>query len=177
MTTAILEATAADAPAVEVSLTAPEWEQAAFVALARIRENWNRPNAAHYDAERMEPDLIADTAAAVAEYAVARHLNLHWTGGLAWTAEDHHYKSKLADVGENTEVRRVRDAETTTFAVAKKDADRIIAVCYVEPPHYRHVRILGYISGKRALSIGRPAGYGDRVRVPIAALRFPERES
>lgn len=161
---------AATAPAIEIDLRPWEWSLAASVGADRAVANYGRSDAAHYDRSRMEDDRTAQHAAAAAEIATARALNRYWTACGAWAANDHGQYRNLADVGDNVEVRRVRDAETTTFAVGPGDRERIIVAAYVEPPELRRVRILGWISGQEAIEIGRPAGYGDRVRVPIARL-------
>ena len=118
----------------------------------------------------MEDDRTAQHAAAVCELAVARALNRYPTGFGAWAASDHAKYRDLPDVGDNTEVRRVREASSTTFAVGEKDRNRTIVAAFPILPELRVVRVLGWIKGSEALRIGTSAGYGDRVRVPISAL-------
>ena len=136
----------------------------------RFAANFYREDAPHYDRSRMEDDRTAQHAAAVCELAVARALNRYPTGFGAWAAADHAKWRDLPDVGTNTEVRRIREADATTFAVGGKDRNRTIVAAYPILPELRIVKVLGWISGEEALRIGRPAGYGDRVRVPISAL-------
>ena len=161
---------AATAPAVEIELRPWEYTLAAQVGADRSAQNFGRADAAHYDRDRMEDDRTAQHAAAVAEIATARAVNRYWTACGAWAANRHSDYKGLADVGENIEVRRIRDGGTSTFAIGPKDRDRVIFACFVEPPELRRVRILGWVNGEDALAAGQDAGYGDRVRVPIGVL-------
>lgn len=162
--------TAATAPAIVIDLQSWEYELAGQVGLARIAANFGRSDAAHYNRERMEDDRTAQHAAAAAEIATARAANRYWTAGGAWSREDHAQFRNLPDVGKNIEVRRVRDPGASTFAAGPNDCERVIFACYVEPPEFRRVRVLGWIRGADALALGRDAGYGDRVRVGIEHL-------
>lgn len=119
----------------------------------------------------MEDDRTAQHASCAAECATARALDRYWTAGGAWDSQHHRQFRDLADVGQNIEVRRVREPASTTFAVTNTEADRVIVACFVEPPELRVVRVLGWIRGTDALSVGVPASkYPNRSRVPIAAL-------
>jgi len=170
VTVAAVEQTAATAPAVVVELRPWEYALAAQVGASRTAANYRKPDAGHYDRGRMEDDRTAQMAAVAAEIATARAMNRYWNACGAWSASEHSEFRSLPDVSDNVEVRRVRDPETTTFALGEKDRGRIVAAAYPEPPEFWTVRVLGWIDADEAISIGRPAGYGDRVRVPISAL-------
>jgi hypothetical protein len=169
-TALVTEYTAATAPAVEVELRPWEYSLAAQVGAGRTAANYRKTDAAHYDRSRMEDDRTAQHAAAASELATARAMNRYWTGCGAWFASSHSEFRDLADVGDNVEVRRIREKTGTTFAVGEKDRGRIVVAAYPEPPEFWTVRILGWIEADEAIEIGRPAGYGSRVRVPISAL-------
>ena len=125
------------------------WEitHVATVGAGRTAANHGRANAPHYaDASRREDERTASFAAA------GRH------GDFA----------RLPDVGENIEVRRVRDPGTTTFAVRKRDGTRTIVACFVVPPELTEVRVLGWIQGPDAWEVGHPVE--EYARVPLDAL-------
>lgn len=164
--------TADEAPHIKVRLRPWEYTLVAQVGADRAARNHDRPDAPHYDRSRMEDDRTAQHASCAAECATARLLNKYWTAGGAWDSARHAEFRDLADVGENIEVRRIREPNSTTFAVDERDHDRIIVACYVEPPELRDVRVLGWIKGEEALRVGTEAQYGkgNRKRVPVAAL-------
>lgn len=168
--------TAVTAPAVVIDLEPWEWKNAIEVGANRTVANWNRKDAPHYDRSRMEDDRTADAASAISELAVAKATGRFWTAGGAWSVSDHHRYRDLPDVGDNIEVRRVRDSSRQDFAVGEKDEGRVIFATYVVPPEFRTVRVLGWIMGAEALEIGTPTAYG-RLRVPIAALTLKGIES
>ena len=162
---------AGDAPCIKVVLRPWEYALAAQVGAQRAAQNHDRADAPHYDRSRMEDDRTAQHAAAAAECATARALNKYWTAGGAWDTSQHNRWRKLADVGTNIEVRRVRDATSTTFAVDDRTSDRVLVACYVEPPEMQTVRVLGWITTADALRVGVSAPqYPTRKRVPISAL-------
>ena len=163
--------TAVDAPYVKIVLRPWEYSLVAQVGAQRAARNHNRGDAAHYDRSRMEDDRTAQHAACAAECATARALNKYWTAGGAWDASEHQQWRALADVGTNIEVRRIRDATSTTFAVDNRDRERVIVACFVEPPELNTVRVLGWVRGADALAAGTTAPkYPTRKRVPITAL-------
>ena len=170
MTTLTASTIAATAPAVVVDLRPWEYTLAAQVGADRVAQNFGKADAAHYDRARMEDDRTAQNAAAVAEIATARALDRYWTACGAWTTGQHSEYRGLADVSGNIEVRRIREGHYSTFAIGQADRERVVVACYVEPPELRRVRVLGWVRGEDALAAGVPAGYGDRVRVPIRVL-------
>jgi len=162
---------ATEAPHILVRLRPWEYTLVAQIGADRAARNHDRPDAPHYDRSRMEDDRTAQHAACAAECATARVLNKYWTAGGAWDSARHREFQHLADVGNNTEVRRVREPTSTTFAVDAKDKNRMVVACYVEAPELRDVRFLGWITGEEALRIGTDSQYGgNRKRVPISAL-------
>jgi hypothetical protein len=162
--------TAQTAGAVEIDLTPWEYSLAAQVGADRFAQNFGKQDARHYDRSRVEDDRTAQHAAAAAEIATARAFDRYWTACGAWAAERHSEYRNIPDVGRNIEVRRIREGSASTFAISPKDRERIIAVCFVEMPELRRVRVLGWVDGETALEVGTDAGYGDRVRVPISIL-------
>lgn len=170
MIAAPVKVTASTADAIEIELRPWEYSLAAQVGAERTAQNFQRADAAHYDRGRMEDDRTANHAAAAAELATARIMDRNWNACGAWSPDRHAEFRDLPDVGKNIEVRRIRDADSTTFAMGEKDRRRILVACYVVPPELRIVRYLGWIDGETAFAMATPAGYGDRVRVPISAL-------
>jgi len=140
----------------------------------RTRENLGKTDAAHYsDPTALQPNHLADIASVTCERAVAKALGLYPTAASAWKAQDHARYRGLPDVGKNTEVKRVRDATTTTFPIHRKDmeANRVMVVCHLEGPD--RVRILGWIRAVKAVdyagTVWNDRGYW---RAPISILGF-----
>lgn len=169
MITAPAETIAAVAPAVVVDLRPWEYSLAAQVGGERAAQNFGKADAAHYDRGRMEDDRTASHAAAAAEIATARALDRYWTACGAWAADRHSEFRDLADVGGNIEVRRIRDGQSRTFAVRPRDRDRVIVACFVVPPEFRSVRVLGWVEGAEALAAGEKV-QETYYRVPISVL-------
>jgi hypothetical protein len=161
--------TASTAPAAVVDLRPWEYSLAAQVGADRFAQNFGKSDAAHYDRGRMEDDRTAQHAAAAAEIAAARALDRYWTACGAWTADRHADYRGLADVGGNIEVRRIRDGESRRFAVRPGDRDRVVVACYVVPPEFRSVRVLGWVEGEKALEVGEKVDE-NYYRVPISVL-------
>ena len=147
------------------------WEIAnvGAVGAQRTAANAGRDNAPHYrDDSKRQDERTASFAAAAAECATARLLNQYWTAGGAWPADRHREFASLPDVGRNIEVRRIREKGTETFAVRKRDLDRTVVACFVDPPELTTVWILGWIRGKDGWEVGTPVE--DYTRVPVEAL-------
>lgn len=168
---AVRHLTASQAPYIRVDLRPWEYALVAQIGAARAARNHNRPDAKHYDRSRMEDDRTAQHASCAAECATARAFDRYWTAGGAWDSGDHARYKDLADVGQNIEVRRIREPSSTTFAVDERDRDRIVVACYVEPPELQVVRVFGWARGADALAAGEVAEkYPSRRRVPLSVL-------
>jgi hypothetical protein len=143
----------------EVRLTPWEREWAGHVGLKRHEANLSKQDAAYYDPARMQDNLTASIASAVAELAVAKRLNKYWDGSF-WTAEEHGQYSDRADVGENTEVRRVR-RHGNPLPVRARDVerDRIMVLAYPVPDEFVTVDVIGWGYARDLWEQGRPADY------------------
>jgi len=126
-----------------ITLKPWEYQHAAAVGIARFTANWGRPNAAHYDPAKMEPDRSAQVAAAACELAVARATNRYWHAGV-WHASEHHLYKHLPDVGSNIEVRRCRTSEAV--AVRRSDAGKIVFAARTIDEEYRRIEVVGWIA-------------------------------
>ena len=145
--------TVATAPYTEVVLRPFEFVQAAQVGADRIVRNYRNASWIQ-DGHRKELPLVAQHASVAAELAVARVLGQYPTAVGAWDAGRHFEFSGLPDVGENVEVKRVTSLGATCFSFQQKDVDRTLAVCYVEEPSLAVVRVLGWVSGHKAVEAG-----------------------
>lgn len=142
-----------------VELRPWEYEHAAEVGIRRFTANWSRADAEYYKPEYMEDDRTAQVAAAVAECAVARWTNKYWHAGV-WPVSDHKQWVGLADVGDNIEVRRVRNRHNGA-AVRKHQVGQGLElwVAYPEPPEFRTVEVLGWLDYDMAWDDGKPSHY------------------
>lgn len=138
-----------------------EREWAEYVALMRHNANLAKRDAAHYERDRMEDDMVANIAACVAELAAAKRLNRYWSGSF-WTAADHDRYKHLPDVGTNTEVKRVRKPRNP-LPVRKRDvdADRVNVLVYPHPPEFVVVDVIGYGLARELWEVGEPAMYDE----------------
>ena len=119
-----------------IELTPWEREWAGHVGSKRHEANLWKRDAKHYDPARMQDNLTASVASACAELAVAKRLNKYWDGSY-WSASEHDRFRSNADVGQNTEVRRVRE-RGNPLPVRKRDVDanRIMALAFAEGPRF-----------------------------------------
>lgn len=143
-----------------VDLAPWEYEWAAHVGIQRMTRRTNSQNASHYQqSTRLEPELRATIATCCCEIAVARAYNLYW-GGHVWDARDHAKHKSIADVGHNTEVRRVRK-EGSPFAVRKADvqAGRLMVAAFAHDPDFRTITVYGSISADEAWELGEPSDF------------------
>jgi hypothetical protein len=128
----------------EVRLTPWEREWAEHVANKRTEANLGKSNAAHYDESKLQDDYIADLAGAVCELAVAKRLNKYWDGSY-WTEGQHSDFERRADVGTNTEVRRIRSRHYRLQVRAKEvREERIMVLAYAHEPHFVAVDVIGW---------------------------------
>lgn len=144
------------------------------VGSRRYAENWSKADAPHYDRARMEDDRTAEQAGAVCELAVAKHTNRFWSGHV-WHASEHEKYRKVADVGHNIEVRRVRNPNRNG-AVRRHQVGKglVLWVCYARGPEFREVEMWGWIPYDEGWEKGIVADYdknGNTRMVPRELLR------
>jgi len=156
----------------EVRLEAWEWEWAAHVARKRQEANVGKQDAPWYDRNRMENDDVAALASCCCEMAVAKRLNKYWDGSY-WAASEHDRFRSNADVGQNTEVRRVRE-RGNPLPVRKRDVDanRIMALAFAEGPRFDVVEVVGWGWAKDLWEVGEPASYDKRGTTRLVAQEF-----
>lgn len=128
----------------EVRLEAWERAWAGHVGLMRDKANAEKGDAAYYDPARMEDNVRASIAAACAEMAVAKRLNKYWDGSF-WEASQHRRFAGRPDVGENTEVRRVR-RRNSPLPVRLRDVERqrIMVLAFPIPDDFMVVDVIGW---------------------------------
>lgn len=121
----------------------------------------------YYHRELMEDDEVASFASACAEIAVALTTGLRWHAKV-WHKSEHHLHKDEPDVGENIEVRRIRNPHSG-LCVRKKDLkqNKFIFVAYPIPESgYRDVDVIGWLPADQAWEIGTDA-FVDTRRVPL----------
>ena len=155
-------ASSADGSASAVSeIRLEEWERewAGHVGLKRHEANIRKRDARHYDPARMQDNLTASIASAVAELAVAKRLNRYWDGSF-WKSEQHSQYSDRADVGDNTEVRRVR-SRWNPLPVRARDVqrNRIMVLAFPLPDEFVQVEVIGWGWAVDLWPQGSPAPY------------------
>ena len=145
--------------ATRIALRPYELEWAYLVGVRRNSANLAKKNAAHYDPKRMENNVIASIAACVAEISVAKCLGLYWSGSV-WDSSLHDLFRHEPDVGNNIEVKRIREPGNP-LVVRKREStsDKIIVSVYAIPPAFESVEILGWLSATEAWELGDPADY------------------
>jgi len=143
-----------------VTLETWEYEYASTIGIRRYTNNWGKPDAAHYDHNKMEDNRTAQVAAAIGELAVAKAINEYWSASI-WDKKDHKKFKDLPDVGKNIEVRRVRTQNGP--AVRKKDLEKeglvIFGVTPI-PKEFKEVEILGWMPALEAWEKGEETFYG-----------------
>lgn len=142
-----------------VELRPWEREWAGHVGLKRHEANLSKRDAAYYDPARMQDNLTASVASACAEIAVAKRLNKYWDGSF-WTAAEHDLYREGPDLGENTEVRRVR-ARGNPLPVRARDVERerIMVLAFPVPDEFVVVEVIGWGFAVDLWDQGRPADY------------------
>jgi hypothetical protein len=143
----------------EIQLTPWEREWAGYVGLKRHEANINKRDAEHYDPARMQDNLTANVASTVAELATAKCLNKYWDGSF-WTAAEHGKYADRGDVGENTEVRRIR-SRWNPLPVRARDVERnrIMVLAYPHPDEFVLVEVIGWGWAADLWEQGKPADY------------------
>jgi hypothetical protein len=137
-----------------------EYEYASTIGIRRYTNNWDKPNAAHYDPSKMQEDRTAQVAAAICELAVAKAVNEYWSASI-WKGTDHNTFKHLADVGKDIEVRRVRTQPGP--AIREKDllkGNQILFGAYAVEKEFKQVEILGWTTFKDGWENGIPTEYG-----------------
>lgn len=91
---------------------------------------------------KLEPELNANIRANVAEWAVAKHYNQAWN--VPWYPNElHRQRKKIADVGDEIEVRTIRTQDA--IPIWHKDRGKIIVGTKVlDTEYYSQVEIYGY---------------------------------
>ena len=158
----------------EVTLEPWEREWAQHVGVKRHEANLSKRDAHYYDQSRMEDNVRASVAAACAELATAKLLNKYWDGSY-WTASQHGKFADRADVGSNTEVRRVRN-RGNPLPVRARDVERgrVMVLAFPVPDEFTTVEVIGYGMAAELWEFGRPADYdqaGTTRLVPQGWLR------
>lgn len=153
---------------VDVVLESWEYEYASCVGIRRFTANWEKLNAAHYKAERMEDDRTAQVAAAICELAVAKHANRYWHAHI-WHRSEHARFRDLPDVGKNIEVRRVRTSNKAAVRRHQLGRGLVLWVAEAVAPEFRVVTLHGWIEHDRAWELGDPSTYDPENTKVIAA--------
>lgn len=122
-----------------------EYIHAHDVGIKRAVANWNVRDKKSYTNGKNQPEIIESPVAAISELAVAKALNLNWSGHV-WDNRDHSKYKSIPDILPNIEVRRVRD-KANPVAVWEKDYGKglILVATYPVPPEFRQVEILGWL--------------------------------
>ena len=141
-----------------VDLTPWEYEHACAVGIGRFTANWGSQDAPHYKSELMEDNRTAQVASAICELAVAKATNRYWSGHV-WHKSDHNKYRDLPDVGNNIEVRRVRNGNS--IAVRKHQLLKGLILFAAKPvePEFTQVNVWGFIDYDKAWELGVPAIY------------------
>jgi hypothetical protein len=143
----------------EVRLEPWEREWSEHVGTRRHQARLTTRNAEHYDDSRMEDDLRADIAGACAELAVAKRLNRYWNGSY-WTAQQHSKYLNGADVGANTEVRRIRERHhKLQVRTTDVERNRIMVLAYPVPNDFTVVEVVGYGWANQLWEVGDIASF------------------
>jgi hypothetical protein len=143
-----------------IKLESWEYEYASTIGIRRYTNNWGKPDAPHYDPNKMEDNRTALVAAAIGELAVAKAINQYWSASI-WKSSDHKKYKDLPDVGTNIEVRRVRTQDGP--AVREKDIKKeglIIFGVVPIPKEFTEVEILGWIPAQEGWDKGTQMKYG-----------------
>jgi len=136
-----------------------EYEHAVYIAGRRLAENKGRKDAAHYNNNLKQNEILANVATCCCEIAVAKLFNEYWHAHV-WDVRDHSKYKDLPDVGKDIEVRRIREKENPV-TVRKNDVlkNRIVVAAYAEPPEFWTVNVLGMIEAGPGWEIGAPASF------------------
>jgi len=97
---------------------------------------------------KLEHELNANIRANIAEWAVAKDMNLGWN--VPWYPNELHKKrNKISDVGDNVEVRTVRTQDA--IPIWPKDKGRVIVGAKVlDTEYFSQVEIYGHYKADEA---------------------------
>lgn len=145
-----------------------EFEHATIVGHRRHAANLAKSDAAHYDTSRMEDNLTASVAGAVAELAAARAFNLYWSGS-HWDSSMHGKYRGEPDL-VNMEVKRTR-TPNNPLVVRWRDVhpSMVNVSVYVDSGRLNVATINGWLPSEEAWKIGIPAKY-DRETTRLVSL-------
>lgn len=155
-----------------VELTRDEVRVCSLLAVERWLTKFDsvdRPNyAVGKRLGKLEPEINANIRANVAEWAVAKTYNLHWS--VPWYPNSYHKQRKdIADVGE-LEVRTVRTQDSIPFW--KKDAGRtIVGAKVLDEEYYSKVEIYGSFKADDYMNDEYYEVGIDGWRVPVEQMR------
>lgn len=155
-----------------VSLTDAEYAEARNVGDGRNAQMHGVGDMPYYIRDLMEDDATASFAAACAEAAVAQSTRLKWHGKV-WHRSEHHQHKNEPDVGENIEVRRIRNPNNG-LCVRQKDLgqSKVIFVAYPIPETgFRQVDVIGWMPADQAWEVGYDAFIATR-RVPLTKINI-----
>jgi hypothetical protein len=144
---------------------------AKIVADGRNAQNVTSPDRPYYDRTLMQDDATASMAAACAEAAVAGILGLVWHAKV-WDASEHHLHRGEPDVGDNIEVRRIREPDNG-LVVRESDtgAGKIIVIAHPLPESgFAVVDVIGWLAADDAWRVGSDYRVQTR-RVPQRDIR------
>lgn len=141
-----------------------EYEWASHVGMKRVTQHLGKNDDRNYYAnDNKQPEILANIAACCGEMATAKALKKYWSGHV-WDQRDHAKYKHLPDVEPNIEVRRIRERDSKTSVVRRRDVDndagRVVA--HPIPPDYNVVEVIGYISASYAWQIGEVAYYDSK---------------
>lgn len=167
----------AETEPVLLTLTADELAQCQDVAKRLCEVNRNRPDAAHYDRDKMQDDYFADTASNGCELSVAKYIGQKWHA-LVLSIEEHKRNraqgKRLPDVGEDNEVRRTR--KQYVVAIRRTDAGKVVwAVQLPDETNLQEYRLMGWVRADEALTSGLIEWEEDGTwgYYPLASLNSP----
>ena len=148
-----------------VTLAPWEYEHACDVGIRRFTANWNKKDAPYYKKALMEDDRTATVAAAICELAVAKATNRYWSGHI-WHSTEHETYKHLADVGNNIEVRRVRDEKKQSVALRKHQLGKGLILFAAHPigPEFKQVDVWGWQHYDAGWDLAQPWEGNETVR-------------
>lgn len=144
-----------------IQLTQDELNKAKEVGEGRNSANANSQDKPYYDRAKMQDDATASFAAAAAECAVAKVFGEQWHAKV-WPASEHWLHADEPDVGNDIEVKRIRE-ERSGLVIREKDValERRVVLAYPIPEsEFGVVDVIGWISAKDGWEIGVDSGRG-----------------